>query len=141
MRLQFKLGHPTFQTRPLKRLCLSRREASYGLFSPLILRDWCEMQTTRNKTPWESHAWKVKTLESVSPDGGSKLAYTCRSCERKFTFTTANNRAWATNARGTALADDITARWLTENCLRRPGEHDHKDVHKLKNPVKSDASQ
>jgi hypothetical protein len=49
------------------------------------------MRTTQNKTPWESHDWKVKILESLGPGGGSKLAYTCRACERKFTQTTANN--------------------------------------------------
>jgi hypothetical protein len=73
------------------------------------------MQSTRGKTPWKSHNWKVKTLESVSAGGGSKLAFTCRACERKFTFKTANNRAWATSVDGTALADEITSRWLAQS--------------------------
>ena len=73
------------------------------------------MRSLQNKTPWESHDWKVKTVESLSAGGGSKLAFTCRSCERKFNHTTANNRAWATSADETALADDVTTRWLTED--------------------------
>ena len=68
------------------------------------------MQSTRDKTPWESHDWKVKTLESVSAGGGSTLAFTCRGCERTFTYMTANNRGWATSNDGTALADEITSR-------------------------------
>jgi hypothetical protein len=97
------------------------------------------MQTTQNRTPWESHDWKVKTLESVSAGGGSRLAFTCRACERQFIYTTVNNRAWAVNSDGIALADEVTTRWMAESCLRRPGEHDNKDTHKLKNPIKADA--
>jgi len=97
------------------------------------------MRTTQTKTPWESHDWKVKTLESLCAGGGSKLAYTCRSCERKFTYTTANNRAWATSDDGTALADEVSTRWLAEPCPRRPGEHDHKERLKMKHLAKPDA--
>src|SRR5258707_14587297 len=96
------------------------------------------MQTTRAKTRWESHDWKVKTLESLSPGGGSKLAFTCRACERKFTHTTANNRTWATDDDGTALADEVSTRWLAEPCPRRPGQHDHKDRLKVKYLGKAD---
>ena len=94
------------------------------------------MRFLQNKTPWESHDWKVKTVESLTAGGGSKLAFTCRACERKFTHTTANNRAWATSADGTALADDVTTRWLAEPCPRRPGEPDQKDRLKVKYLVK-----
>jgi hypothetical protein len=97
------------------------------------------MRTTQNKTPWESHDWKVKTLESLSAGGGSKLAYTCRACERKFTYTTANNRAWATSDDGTALADHFSARWLAEPCPQRPGKHDNQDRLKVKYLAKPDA--
>ena len=90
------------------------------------------MRMTQNKTPWESHDWKVKTLESPSAGGGSKLAFTCRACERRFSYTTANNRAWATGEDGTALADEITTRWLAQACPRRPGEHDYNDRLKAK---------
>jgi len=98
------------------------------------------MRTTQNKTPWESHDWKVKTLESVSAGGGSKLAFTCRSCERKFTHTTANNRAWATSSDGTALADEVSSRWLAQSCPGRPGKGDKKDRLSLKYPTKPEAS-
>jgi hypothetical protein len=96
------------------------------------------MRSLQNKTPWESHDWKVKTVESLNAGGGSKLAFTCRACERKFTHTTANNRAWATSADGTALADEVTTRWLTEPCPRRPGDHDHKDRLKVKYLIRQD---
>jgi hypothetical protein len=85
------------------------------------------MRSIQNKTPWESHDWKVKTLESISAGGGSKLSYTCRACERKFTYTSANNRAWATSDDGTALADEVSARWLAQRCPRLPGERDDRD--------------
>jgi hypothetical protein len=94
------------------------------------------MQSTRDRTPWESHDWKVKTLESVSAGGGSRLAFTCRGCERKFVYTTANNRAWATSSDGTALADEISSRWLAQTCPGRPGEGDNQDRLTLKNPPK-----
>jgi hypothetical protein len=97
------------------------------------------MQSTRYKTPWESHDWKVKTLESVSAGGGSMLAFTCRACERKFTHTTANNRAWATSGDGTALADEVTSRWLVQNCPGRPGKSDNKDRLAFKYPSKAEA--
>jgi len=97
------------------------------------------MQSTRDRTPWESHDWKVKTLESVSAGGGSRLAFTCRGCERKFTYTTANNRAWATSSDGTALADEITSRWLAQSCPGRPGEGDNQDRLTFKYPPKPDA--
>ena len=82
------------------------------------------MQSTREKSAWDSHDWKIKTLESVSAGGGSRLAFTCRGCERKFTFMTGNSRAWATSSDGTALADEITTRWLAQKCPGRPGELD-----------------
>jgi hypothetical protein len=97
------------------------------------------MPSKRDRSPWESHDWKVKTLESVSAGGGSRLAFTCRACERKFTLTTASNRAWATTADGTALADDISSRWLAQSCPGRPGELDAQDRLNLKNPAKPDA--
>jgi hypothetical protein len=90
------------------------------------------MQIER-KTPWESHDWKVKTIEPLAAGGGSRLGFTCRSCERKFSYMTGNNRAWAVNNDGVALADEITSRWLSEACLRRPGSKDDEDRERLKN--------
>ncbi len=94
------------------------------------------MQSTRARTPWQSHDWKVKTLESIIPGGGSKLAFTCRACERKFTHTTANNRAWATSGDGTPLADEVTSRWLAQSCPGRPAKGDNKDRLTFKYPSK-----
>jgi len=97
------------------------------------------MRRTRDRTPWESHDWRVKTLESLSAGGGSKLAYTCRRCERRFTQTTVNHRAWATNNDGTALADEVTSRWLDQSCPGRPGESDNKDRLILKYPSRPES--
>ena len=94
------------------------------------------MQAIRVKNPWDSHDWKVKTLESVTAGGGSRLAFTCRSCERKFSYTTGNNRAWATSTDGTTLTDEITSRWLGQFCPKRPGELDSQDRLSLKYPAK-----
>jgi transposase-like protein len=93
-----------------------------------------EMLTDRDKTPWDSHDWKVKTLESLTTGGGSRLGFTCRSCQRKFSYTTTNHRAWAVNDDGKTLSDDITSRWLSERCLRRPAETDNEDRQHLKYP-------
>ena len=97
------------------------------------------MRMKQNRAPWESHDWRVETLESLSAEGGSTLAFTCRACERKFTHTTANNRGWATSQDGTALADEISTRWLAESCPRQPGQHDHKDRLKVKYLANPDA--
>ena len=71
----------------------------------------------------EGHDWEVKTLESLSVCGGPKLASTAALVNENFTRTTANNRAWATREDGTALADEISTRWLAESCTRQPGKH------------------
>ena len=56
-------------------------------------------------TPWRTHDWKVRTIESIAPGGGSRLAFTCRSCGRIFNQTTINSRTWAVDTGGTALSD------------------------------------
>jgi hypothetical protein len=66
-----------------------------------------DMQKTRNRTPWESHDWRVKTLESIIVGGGSFLAFCSRACERTFSCTTASNRAWAIRGEGSALPDAV----------------------------------
>jgi hypothetical protein len=98
------------------------------------------MRSIQAKAPWDSHDWKVKTLESVMSGGGSRLAFTCRSCERKFSYTTGNNRAWATSSDGTTLADEISSRWLSQSCPGRPGELDAQDRLALKYPPKPAAA-
>ena len=91
------------------------------------------MMQTGEVAPWRTHDWKVRTIESISPGGGSRLAFTCRSCARIFNQTTINNRTWAVDETGVALADNVTDRWLAEICLRRPPEGDATDRKQLKN--------
>src|SRR5260370_39888108 len=55
--------------------------------------------------PWRTHDWKVRTIESISPGGGSRLAFTCRSCGRIFNQTTINSRSWAVDTGGGPLLD------------------------------------
>ena len=58
--------------------------------------------------PWRTHDWKVRTIESIAPGGGSRLAFTCRSCGRIFNQTTINSRTWAVDEGGVALNDTVT---------------------------------
>jgi hypothetical protein len=91
------------------------------------------MQRNAQQVPWDTHDWKVKTLESLTAGGGSRLAFTCRGCRRRFSYTTANNRAWAVNDSGASLLDEITSRWLGERCVGRPTATDDDDRLHLKN--------
>jgi hypothetical protein len=84
-------------------------------------------------TPWRTHDWKVRTIESIAPGGGSRLAFTCRSCGRIFNQTTINSRTWAVDEGGTALSDTVTNRWLAESCLRKPSDSDVDDRKLFKN--------
>jgi hypothetical protein len=81
---------------------------------------------------WKTHDWKVRTIESIIPGGGSRLAFTCRGCGRAFNQTTLNRRTWAVDSAGVALADEVTERWLDEKCERRPTKTDDADRGKLK---------
>ena len=60
------------------------------------------------ENPWQSHDWKVKTLISVTR-GGSRLAFTCRSCERTFTHMTGNNQTWRVIMEDAVSSVDQTA--------------------------------
>ena len=84
------------------------------------------------ENPWQSHDWKVKTLVSVTR-AGSRLAFTCRSCERTFTHMTGNNQTWAQDGHDAALADAISQRWLSEICPITPEPTDAADRLNLKN--------
>src|ERR1700738_1794894 len=88
---------------------------------------------TKSENPWLSHDWKVKTLISVTR-GGSRLGFTCRSCERTFTHMTGSNQTWATDGHDVALAETISQRWLSETCPVRPGTTDAADRITHKNP-------
>src|SRR5260370_38655325 len=84
-------------------------------------------------TPWRTHDWKVRTIESIAPGGGSRLAFTCRSCGRIFNQTTINSRTWAVDAVGVALSDNVTTRWLAGSFLRKPADADENDRKQFKN--------
>jgi hypothetical protein len=80
------------------------------------------------KPPWESHEFRVKTLDGTAAGaGGARLGFSCRNCGRKFAQTPATRRTWAVNDAGLALDDTVTDRWLDENCLRHPGATDDDD--------------
>ena len=83
--------------------------------------------------PWRTHDWKVRTIESIAPGGGSRLAFTCRSCGRIFNQTTINSRTWAVDEGGVALNDTVTSRWLAESCTRKPSDADVDDRKLFKN--------
>ncbi len=85
-----------------------------------------------DKSPWESHDWKVKTIESLAAGGGSRLAFRCRSCGRVFGHMTASHRTWAVNQEGLTLTDEITSRWLAERCPGQSCESDDDDRSHLK---------
>ena len=97
------------------------------------------MRTTQNKTPWESHDWKVKPWNLSALVEVQSLP-TPAAPASEGSPTRLQTIAWATSNDGTALADEDSARWLAEPCLRRPGEHDHKDRLKLKYLVKPEAA-
>lgn len=92
------------------------------------------MQSVSNRTPWDSHDWKIKSLESLAAGGGSRLGFTCRSCDRKFVYTTANHRTWAVNNEGTSLTDEISSRWISEHCPGHASETDAEDRLHIKHP-------
>src|SRR5260370_19015793 len=77
--------------------------------------------------PWRTHDWKVRTIESIAPGGGSRLAFTCRSCGRIFNQTTINSRTWAADAVGVAFSDNVTTRWLPERCMSKTADGDGDD--------------
>ncbi len=80
---------------------------------------------------WETHDFKVKMLD-WSAARGSRLAYTCRNCGRKFCqFTVLNRGAWAADGGGRALEDAVTDRWLSENCPRLFDARDNEDRKRL----------
>jgi hypothetical protein len=91
------------------------------------------MHVDGKMAPWRTHDWKVRTLESIAAGGGSRLAFTCRSCGRIFNQTTINSRTWAVDELGVALNDSVTNRWLAEACLRRPADSDDEDRRQFKN--------
>lgn len=67
---------------------------------------------------WETHDFTVKMLD-WSAARGSRLAYTCRRCGRKFChFTILSRETWAIYGEGRELGATVSQRWLSEECPR-----------------------
>jgi len=62
---------------------------------------------TTAKTTWNTHDFVVKMLDWTS-GRGSKLAYTCRRCGRKFCHYSLGHEAWAIDASGQALNSTVS---------------------------------
>jgi hypothetical protein len=79
------------------------------------------------QSPWETHDFKVKMLD-WSAVRGSRLAFTCRLCGRRFCrFTIATRGTWAVDGEARALENAVTNRWLSEPCPRVYQATDNKD--------------
>jgi hypothetical protein len=91
------------------------------------------MQATSRKSSWDSHDWKVKTLEALASGGGSRLRFTCRNCFRKFSYASLDHTARALNEQDFILSDEVTSRWLAQPCPGHPGEADDNDRLQLRN--------
>ena len=83
------------------------------------------------QTPWNSHDFKVKALD-WSASRGSRLAFACRFCGRRFCrFSMMVRGTWAVDAEGRELENAITSRWLAEKCPRLFGVSDDEDRKRL----------
>jgi hypothetical protein len=81
--------------------------------------------------PWNTHDFKVKQLD-WSATRGSRLAFSCRFCGRRFcNFTVSSNGTWAVDGDGRALEDAVSKRWLAEKCTRLYGAADDDDRKRL----------
>jgi hypothetical protein len=89
----------------------------------------------KTKKPWDTHDFKVKMLDWTAARG-SRLAYTCRHCGRKFChFTILNQGAWAVDGDGRALENSVSDRWLAEQCPRLLNVRDEDDRKRLSRPA------
>src|SRR5215472_2884392 len=87
------------------------------------------------KTPWDSHDFKVKMLD-WSATRGSRLAYSCRRCGRVFCrFSIANQETWAVDEQGRALETVVSRRWLSERCPPLMNIQDVEDRKRLREPM------
>jgi hypothetical protein len=87
------------------------------------------------KRAWATHDFKVKMLD-WSGARGSRLAYTCRLCGRKFClFTILNQGTWAVDGEGRALETAVSSRWLNEGCPRLFNTKDDEDRKRLSKPI------
>lgn len=80
---------------------------------------------------WETHDFTVKMLD-WSAARGSRLAYSCRRCGRKFClFSLVSRAAWAIDGEGRQLDSMISNRWLAEACPRSFSARDDEDRKQL----------
>ncbi|HUA35215.1 MAG TPA: hypothetical protein VMA09_16525 [Candidatus Binataceae bacterium] len=83
---------------------------------------------------WGSHDFTVKMLD-WSPVRGSRLAFSCRRCGRKFChFSLQRGEAWAVDGDGRALESQVSNRWLDEQCPRLFSAVDIEDRKLLSKP-------
>jgi hypothetical protein len=83
------------------------------------------------KRAWATHDFKVKMLD-WSGGRGSRLAYTCRLCGRRFClFTIMNHGTWAVDGEGHELENAVTDRWLAQSCPRLLNTEDDEDRKRL----------
>lgn len=67
---------------------------------------------------WDTHDFSVKMLD-WSAAHGSRLAYTCRRCGRRFCqFTLYDQRIWAVDDSHRAVENKLNESWLSEPCPR-----------------------
>jgi len=87
------------------------------------------------KKHWQTHDFTVKMLD-WSAARGSRLAFTCRKCRRRFChFTILNQQAWAVDAEGRALENIVSDRWLSEECPRLINLKDDDDRKRLSKTI------
>jgi hypothetical protein len=80
---------------------------------------------------WSTHDFTVKMLD-WSATRGSRLAYSCRRCGRKFClFSLVSRDAWAIDGEGRPLEGMVSNRWLAEQCPRSFSASDEEDRKQL----------
>lgn len=89
---------------------------------------------TMAQTTWDTHDFTVKMLDWSSLKG-SRLAYTCRRCGRKFChYSLLSRETWAVDETGRALDSTVSNRWLAEACPRRFNGQDDEDRKQIPKP-------
>lgn len=83
------------------------------------------------ETNWATHDFTVKMLD-WSAARGSRLAYSCRRCGRKFClFSLVSRDPWAIDGEGRPLESMISNRWVAEECPRSFSARDDEDRKQL----------
>jgi hypothetical protein len=82
------------------------------------------------ETSWATHDFTVKMLD-WSAGRGSRLAYTCRRCGRRFCRFSLNRESWAIDGEARSLDNLVSNRWLAEQCPRTFSAKDEEDRKQL----------